>query len=329
MNRAIINSNRKGWIDALRGLAIILVIYGHCAPDFTEFFIYTSPVKMPLFFAISGYVINDQITLKLFFEKLVKKVVVPWIVLGLFFPLLLIPINGVFYPIDYFINMISGDIFWFMPCFIIAQPIHFILCKCCKHTIWMIVASVFCFIVGDVLQKHGLLDYAMFNRALVVQFFFLIGFLLKRFGQVLAKTSWPCIMVLSALYFFMCWLSIILFPSQTIDVHLNYYYNIPYSLLTIILGCSILFVAAQKSSFTSFTMSFIGQNTLLLYMWHGTAIMILMKLVSLFGLDIPSNWFTAFIKLFWGTLVCGISAILINRYVPWAVGKNIFLKGKV
>ena len=58
MYKNLINTKRKGWVDALRGMAIILVVYGHSAKGFSEYFLFTSPIKMPLFFAISGYVFN-------------------------------------------------------------------------------------------------------------------------------------------------------------------------------------------------------------------------------------------------------------------------------
>ena len=322
MENSLINKNRKGWIDALRGLAILLVMYGHCAQDFIEFFVFTSPVKMPLFFAISGYVINCETSLKDFFVKLFRKVIVPWLVLGLFFPLILIPVKGISYFIDYFLQMLSGEILWYMPCFIIAQPIHFLFRKYFKGIIWVVTASVASFIVGLMLHQYGVFNYAMINTALVVQPFFLLGFLFREYEQTLIKMSWGVIIGLSLLYIVLCGLSLKLFPGQTIDVHLNHYYSIPYCLLLIILGCFMLFVAARKSNFSSSFMSFIGQNTLVLYMWHGMMIMILVKLLSTFGWILPDNRWTALIKLIWAVVACGACALILNKAIPFAVGKT-------
>ncbi len=322
MENGLINRNRKGWIDALRGLAILLVIYGHCSQGFKEFFVVTSPVKMPLFFAISGYVINGDVTLKDFFVKLFKKVFVPWLVLGLFFPLLLIPIKGISYFIDYFLQMLSGEILWFMPCFIIAQPIHFLFRKYFKGIILIVVASVLCFIVGIMFHRHGILNYAMINTALVVQPFFMFGYIFREYEQTLVKTSWKSIAGLFVAYLLLCGLSIKLFPGQTIDVHLSHYYNVPYCMLLIALGCLILFIAARKSDFSSNLMSFIGQNTLVLYMWHGMAIMALYKILSLFGFSLAASGWIALLNLLWVVSICGVAAVIINKYVPWMVGKG-------
>ena len=49
-------TKRKEWVDALRALAMFLVIYGHLVQGWTPYFVFTSPVKICMFFAISGYV---------------------------------------------------------------------------------------------------------------------------------------------------------------------------------------------------------------------------------------------------------------------------------
>ena len=51
-------SDRLMSIDALRGLAMLLVVFGHSTKGLYPFYVFTSPVKMPLFFALSGYLMN-------------------------------------------------------------------------------------------------------------------------------------------------------------------------------------------------------------------------------------------------------------------------------
>lgn len=37
--------NRKLWIDSIRAIAIIMVVFGHQIPEETSYFVYTSIVK--------------------------------------------------------------------------------------------------------------------------------------------------------------------------------------------------------------------------------------------------------------------------------------------
>lgn len=57
------NINRLHYIDALRGLAIILIVFGHIpmycyqvGGDFTSIRSFTSLAQLPIFFFVSGFV---------------------------------------------------------------------------------------------------------------------------------------------------------------------------------------------------------------------------------------------------------------------------------
>ena len=84
--------NREDWIDALRALAMIFVIYGHLLKK-TElsyiYYVFTSPIKLPLFLSISGYLFKEIKDFQTFFYKVFRGLVIPWIVLSIA-PLLLI-----------------------------------------------------------------------------------------------------------------------------------------------------------------------------------------------------------------------------------------------
>ena len=320
-NNNLINPNRKGWVDALRGLAILLVMYGHCVENLPVFFVFTSPVKMPLFFAISGYVfaVGDG---RMFVSQIVKKIVVPWLFLGLLPSVLMVPFKGIDNVVDMFLNMLSGKVLWFFPCFIIGEIIHYIIRRYLINTVWIAIVSFVCFGIGIVLCQNDVLNYAMINIALTVQPFFLIGFLFRTYEEKLTNLKWCWLGVAFVIYVGLCSLSLALFHKETIDVHLGQYYNIPYCLLLVFLGCAVLFTAGAKADFRSRVMSFIGQNTLVLYIWHGVAIAVLVKGLSLIGWSMPINWWTALIKVVWACIVCGFCAVLLNRYLPFAVGKK-------
>ena len=91
-----IQNGRILWIDAARGIAILLVILGHCIGSLDD------PgnkvilsFHMPLFFFISGFCARKE---KVFLDYLMKKVkglLVPTITLGVF---------------DTLVDLVSGEI---------------------------------------------------------------------------------------------------------------------------------------------------------------------------------------------------------------------------
>ena len=321
MNYALINRSRKGWIDALRGLAILLVMYGHCITNMQEFFVFTSSVKMPLFFAISGYVFSANGGGK-FISQLIKKVIVPWFVLGLVTAVPDLPQKGADYLYIYFLKMLSGEELWFMPCFVVAQILQYIIRKTSNSNSIILLNSFLCFVIGLIAYKYNFFNWGMVNRAFVVQLFYLIGYLFHEYEHRLVGIKWKWIILLAGIYVGFCLLSMQLYPNQNLDVHHNYYYNIPICILLIYLGVLLLFIIACKTDYNTHCMSFIGQNTLLLYLWHLPVIAVLIKALSVMRWDFPINWWTAIIEVIWAIIVCGICAIFINRYLPAVVGKR-------
>ena len=129
---------RKDWVDIVRGLAVTLVVIGHASPNAYTFFLVTSPVKMPLFFVISGYLFNLRNgSYALFLKNLFLRVIIPWLFLGLVPIAFMIPFKGFHYFVQYFFQMLSGESIWFMPCFIIGEIIFFSLLKFFCNKTWL------------------------------------------------------------------------------------------------------------------------------------------------------------------------------------------------
>ena len=64
-----------------RGYGIILVILGHLSLQKANIWIYSFHV--PLFFFISGYLLNDNLALKPFIIKKLKALMIPYFSLGI------------------------------------------------------------------------------------------------------------------------------------------------------------------------------------------------------------------------------------------------------
>ena len=122
---------RKQWVDALRALAIIIVLLVHSSRECENWYIYNvfiGPIMIPMFFAISGYLFNIREAKQLpFFKNLFFKMILPWFVLSLVWArAVLIPFKGFTpYYTEQLWNFISGKTVWYLPCCIIAEIIQF------------------------------------------------------------------------------------------------------------------------------------------------------------------------------------------------------------
>ena len=318
MSKVIALPERKFWLDALRGVAMILVIYGHCVPGWTNFFVFTSPVRMPLFFAISGYLFNPRGGCLLgFFRSILLKLVIPWLVLGLF------PYT---HPIDRLLNLLSGKVLWFMPCLIIAEILWFFVHKYSKSTLQVFCLGILLSATGFALAYFNALNYARINTAFIAQGFFVIGCLIRLNENRLERRWRLWVSAAVIIYLLLCFITLFLFPGLSIDVHLNRYYNLPICIILIAIGLTTLFTLFRVKSFAPTWLVYIGQNTLIIYIMHGFVLIAMNKCLSVIGLATMSIPIKALINTSIACIVCCCLAFFANKYVPEIVGKKRSVK---
>ena len=306
--------DRKLWLDALRGIAIILVVYGHCVQGWTEFFVFTSPVKMPLFFAISGYLFKPRGGNQLqFYKSIFLKLVVPWLVLGM------IPFT---HQLERFSDLVAGKPFWFMPCLIISEIIWFYVHKFAKNDTQIVLLGCILCILGFVLHHFNVLRYATINTAFIVQFFFVLGYMVRKHENYLLEKS-RVLLPSNIIVYLLLGISILfVWPGQSLDVHLNRYCNIPVCACMIILGCTSLFVGFNKGGLAPRWLVYVGQNTLLIYMLGGLGFGIYNRLVALCSLPTLPLPVYGILKATFSIISCCLLAWFANRYIPEIVGKK-------
>lgn len=317
---------RKKWIDVLRSLAMLFVIYGHLLEksDYSYiYYVFTSPIKIPLFFAISGYLLNENVNLVTFLRKILRGLVIPWLVLSVVPVFLVSILKGRAYLFSNIKAILSGISFWYMPCCILAEIMFYFVLKICnKKSIPVLGSSVVLSSLGVFFVNTGVLDLLMFNRALSTQLFLTMGYFIKKYDGELDKVKKVHLYIGAGIYVAFGVLSIFLFPGQNLDVHKGDYYNLPICLIMVILGCFLLFEIGKRLDFKNGILSFIGRNTLVYYMLASYPITVYNVLISKVGINLGDTYLSAIIKSIFVCCLCAVFALFINAIIPEAVGKK-------
>lgn len=318
----MVGKKRLAWVDYLRAFAMLLVVYGHQVPYWNEFFVFTSPVKLPLFFAISAFVFNEDTDLKTFFRKLLQQIIVPWLVLTVTPRLVLLPFRGLSWFGQQVWNILSGKAYWYMPCLIIAEILWFFILKNKKKAEWLVYAlPIILFIAGCIANRCGVMRICMIDTALTSECYFMVGYFYRHYREKIRRVvKKQIVLIWGVLYIALGVASILLYPGKCIDVHLVQYYSYPISLSMIVIGLLLLFELGDAflNKYPLKWLGFVGKNTLVTYIFHAGIISALNSIINKVG--IHNNPFIA--VLFTAisvTLSCCFSHLL-HRFLPWIFG---------
>ena len=209
-------NNRIGYIDAMRGFTMILVVYSHichfCLGDSllgfnATFFLF----RLPCFFFISGWLF-EPVSLRSFRQIARKKFMVQIVPTAIFL-LLLAP------PPEFFhqLGTLKGG-YWFTFTLFEFFLIYMLSIRCCGRWSWLLALTIsiasFCYgsyqnhlrlIAPDHSYLSPLLDMAGFLGIRVWQYylFFYIGTLVRRhFDEFIKITDKPWVAMLLVVTFF-------------------------------------------------------------------------------------------------------------------------------
>lgn len=83
-NDSSVNTQRVQWLDSIRGVSFLIVIYVHCTFfDSMALRNYLMPVMLTSFFFVSGYLHKD-VSFAKFLEQRTRTLYIPSVILGLF-----------------------------------------------------------------------------------------------------------------------------------------------------------------------------------------------------------------------------------------------------
>ncbi|MBQ6467138.1 MAG: acyltransferase [Clostridia bacterium] len=322
----MMGKERIGWIDSLRGVAMVFVIYGHICPSFQQFFLFTSPVKIPLFFVVSGYLFKSDIPPFQKMKKLFVSILVPYFFLSLF-PFKLaasfLPLTGL-QTADVLRQFFSGDYLWYLPCCFIAELIFYFITRYiyAKREPLVILICLAFTAAGLVLSKTSLGNFLYISNAMIAQFYLLMGYEMKKHEAKLESFSNRIVIFLTILYIIIGCFSMKLLPGQNLSARENHYYNIPLCFLMITLGCFTAITAFRKWDINFKPLSFIGKNTLAYYAFSKYFLSPVIYIFSLIGISLKVTPFIGIILTAVCCMACAPISLFLNKFFPFSVAKR-------
>lgn len=314
---------RIAYIDFLKGLCIILIVAFHTKPQAWGEHSYKLLLTLPIFFMLSGCFFKQPVDFSEFLRRKVNTLIVP-LVFFLFIGFVYFVMRELAFSrfnVAAVIHKLPSNLFnfntpmWFVWVLFVVNILYYCLRKLLSP-LWSLVASLAIGVAGYYLNSFGYQLYLLFDIAMVALPFFAVGSLLNHYS-LLSKSpslaiSIPCLLIaFTIVYLTDCGLNM---------YHREYpalikFYIVPLCLIIPMMWVSLRLVKKEVPF-----VSFIGKNTLIVL---GTHYFLLGPLKAGIQLLLQPMWvyFTTII----GTLALECPIIrLINRYLPYLVGKKEF-----
>lgn len=331
------HKTRIEWIDFARGIVMLLVIWGHIDIEYMPFFTWTNAIKLPVFFAISGYffsVNNDKLSIIL--KKKVRALIVPYFFLGgisIAVSYLFKIISGETFTADLILSFVLGKEFWFIPCLFVSFFILILLFRIFDGKInHIIAASIIILVIGCVTIRQGAVRIWRWDTALIAQFFVMSGYIYKNIIE-------PSVMKfvdegIATLIIVVVYIGLIFISENTkygflVDMNLNQYSNIIICLLACVLGILLLFSISKlifnnRNPFCK-SIEFVGKNTLCYFILSFQCMHLTERLVTAFQnklFFVRNDLISDIVVFICVCLELAVISVTINRYFPFIIGKR-------
>lgn len=278
-------NKRLLYIDALRGMTMILVVYyhiiNHCFPE-TILDKGLQSFRMPIFFFVSGFIAFKELefwTARNTFLRLVKKFHIQIIPTAIFFSLyccLFYYCNPFSFYIDYGFRH-----YWFTTVLFEFFVVYYIAMFLTRRNDKINVLIVSSLIIVSFLLLHATNKtgkwciYTQFSAFLTYAPFFLLGTLTRRFfkhTRKLFETWWiliPNIIVffILLLIFYLCFIDVIILPKKVITIIDAWLLRLTGMIM--VFGLFVKFRGRfTADGLITQTLTYIGQRTLDIYLMH-------------------------------------------------------------
>jgi Fucose 4-O-acetylase and related acetyltransferases len=329
---------RISWIDNLKGIGVIFIIFGHSisCPDFLIDYLFSFHV--PLFFFIAGMNFNSLLLedFNIFLKKRVKRLLIPyiffnmlsygfWILRIKFFDTpqevpVLRPLLGILYGNGHNKWLVHNEPLWFLICLFTTQLLLFLILKFFKTNKKIIIILCICAIMSYLDSRYLKIRFPWgVDIAITAVVFSGIGYILKAHLETIKRIYHPLLLISIFLVNI-----IVAFLNGKIDMNYTRYNNV---FLFYIGAFSGIFFWMGISMFIGNinALKYIGNNSLSIFSLHIPVLLVVVKLMIKLGIPYAiqeNNIAFMFIHTFLSIAMIMPLNYILNNFVPILAGKE-------
>lgn len=283
-----IEKGRIQWIDASKGILIILVVMYHYiqsfCPDLTVFTKIVSAFFMQAFFALSGFLINTNLPFGKFVKRKAKSLLIPYCVFCLLLLIykfmtavfnndvtsLLEQLKETLIPTIFIYRNSFFNVLWFFPCLFCSVIIVRIILQKAENKIFgLFITATMAVLMYLLANKTSITLPLCLDTAGVAAFWIYVGYCIKDVNVKTKRNKLSLICVSAIIFLIFSILLVTLYPKTNYyDSFRNIRYtNVIFTLLLSISATVLVICAGKKLQKTSVLIS-VGQKTDIIYGLH-------------------------------------------------------------
>ena len=314
---------RVGWIDFLKGIAMILILVFHTEVyykqhDVTPYYIYTTNTIV-LFYFISGYLFfrNGLFQWRKRITSIVRSLLIPYFIFTtlIAIPKLLIRQMDVNWT-EIATNIITGQASWFIAALIVAETVFSIVLWITRgKQVWLSSMALLCFITYYLIpfNQH---NYWQWQDALLAVTFLYLGYVFHRYKDVLHTINNPLysLLLLLVLIFIKIYEYHTDFPMRNVAIE-----NMPLFMADVV-AWLLLVISVIPYIPHCRMIEWTGQHCIVYYFLCGGCPLIISMLMSKLNFAYEDYLYRYMLTLLLVYMLTTALTWLIYRYFPFLTG---------
>lgn len=317
----LMGRERLRYLDAARGLAILLVVLGHIWETEQPLPVLIYSFHIPLFFLISGilfaYAERERRSVKQLFISGLRGLIVPYV----FFEALFILIFGVRSHFDF--SSQGGPVYsglllsplnvplWFLPTLFLTELFLFLLLKLIRNRYCVAAVCLLLYLIPFLPGAGRFLPDALL-RCLVSLGFLAVGY----FGSELIREKDPPLLLLLSAAAVSGILALV--NGKTGIYKLTFHNPALFTVCALAGSCCVIFLLKKLPPGLSFPLELAGRNSLVILGLHIIVLRVLQEILGLRTDSLPGGLLALAGICLLLTPVCWF----FNRFLPFLIGKQ-------